>query len=127
MSSALPDKTQGNQAPVVGRVVQGPAGGDDAQRLRDEIERTREHLGATVEQLVARVDIKSRARAEAAELTGRVKLAVAQTREAAPGYARRAVAQGTKTAREQRLPLSVAAGVLVVASVSLAIWQRRKR
>ena len=127
MSSALPDKTQGNQAPVVGRVVQDPAGGDDAQRLRDEIERTREHLGATVEQLVARVDIKSRARAEAAELTGRVKLAVAQTREAAPGYARRAVAQGTKTAREQRLPLSVAAGVLVVASVSLAIWQRRKR
>jgi Protein of unknown function (DUF3618) len=127
MTSALPDKTQGQQAPVVGRVVQGPAGGDDAQRLRDEIERTREHLGATVEQLVARVDVKSRARAEAAELTGRLKLATAQAREAAPAYARRAVAQGSKAAREQWVPLSVAAGVLVAASVSLAVWQRRRR
>jgi hypothetical protein len=125
MTRALPEKSAGQQAPVVGRVVQGPAGGDDAQQIRDEIERTRQHLGATVEQLVARVDVKSRARAEAAELTGRLKLAVTQARQAAPGYARQAVTQGTKTAREQRVPLSVAAGVLV--AVSLAIWQRKRR
>ena len=125
MTRALPDKTGGQQTPVVGKVVQGPAGGDDAQRLREEIERTREHLGATVEQLIAKVDVKSRARAEAAELTGRFKLAAAQARQAAPGYARRAVEQGAKTAREQRVPLSVAAGVLVAVSVSLAIWRMR--
>jgi Protein of unknown function (DUF3618) len=36
---------------------------DDAQRLREEIERTREHLGETVEQLAAKVDVKGRAQA----------------------------------------------------------------
>jgi Protein of unknown function (DUF3618) len=127
MTSALPDKTDGHQDAVVGKVVQGPAGGDDAQRLREEIERTREHLGATVEQLLARADIKSRAQAEAAELTGRLKAAAAQARQAAPGYARRAIEQGKKTARDQQVPLSVAAVILVAASVSLFIWQRRRR
>ena len=127
MTSALPDKSDGHQAPVVGKVVQGPAGGDDAQRLREEIERTREHLGATVEQLVARADVKSRALAEAAELTGRLKLAAVQARQAAPGYARRAIGQGRKTVRNQQMPLSMAAGVFVAALVSLFIWQRRRR
>lgn len=113
-------------APVVGRVVQGPAGDElDTQRLRDEIERTREHLGATVDQLVARVDVKSRARAEAAELTARLKRAGVQARQAAPGYARQALTQGKTTARQQRVPLSVAAGIL--AAVCMVVWQRRKR
>jgi 2-phospho-L-lactate transferase/gluconeogenesis factor (CofD/UPF0052 family) len=113
-------------APVVGTVVQGPAGDElDTQRLRDEIERTREHLGATVDQLVARVDVKSRARAEAAELTARLRRAGAQARQAAPGYARQAMAQGSQAARQQALPLSVAAGIL--AAVWMVIWQRRRR
>lgn len=113
-------------AEVVGRVVQGPAGDQpDAERLRDEIERTREHLGATVEQLVARADVKSRALAEAAELTGRLRQAAVQARQAAPGYARRAMIQVTKTARQQRVPLSVTAGVLV--GLGMVIWQRRRR
>jgi hypothetical protein len=123
MSSALPEKSAGNQAPVVGKVVQGPAG-DDAQQLREEIERTREHLGATVEQLAARLDVKSRARAEAAELSARLKRAGSQARQAAPGYARQAIAQGTKKARDQRVALSVAVGLAV--AVSLVIWQRRR-
>lgn len=126
MTSALPDKTDGHQAPVVGKVVQGPADGDEAQRLREEIEQTREHLGATVEQLVARADIKGRALAEAAELTGRLKLAAAQARQAAPGHARRAIEQGKKTAREQQVPLSVVA-VVVAASAYLFIRQRKRR
>ncbi len=115
-----------DSAPVEGRVVQGPAGDElDTQQLRDEIERTREHLGATVDQLVTRVDVKSRARAEAAELTARLRRSGVQARQAAPGYARRAAAQGKATARQQRVPLSVAAGVL--AAVCVVIWQRRKR
>lgn len=124
MSGALPGESAGRQAPVEGKVVQGPAG-DDAQQLREEIERTREHLGETVEQLAARLDVKGRARAEAAELTDRVKRAGTRARQAAPGYAKRALAQGTKKAREQRVPLSVAAGVIL--AVFLVIWQRRKR
>lgn len=123
MTSALPEKSGKNQAPVVGKVVQGPAG-DDAQQLREEIERTREHLGATVEELAARLDVKSRAKAEAAELTTKLKRASSQARQAAPGYAREMLAQGTKKARDQRMALSIAAGLVV--AVSLVIWQRRR-
>ena len=123
MTSALPEESAGNQTPVVGKVVQSPAG-DDAQQLREEIERTREHLGATVEQLAARLDVKSRVRAEVAELSARLKRAGTQARQSAPGYARQAIAQGAKKARDQRVALSVAAGVLV--AVSLVVWQRRR-
>jgi hypothetical protein len=46
MGSALPEEIPGHQ-------------GDEARQLKEEIERTREHLGATVDQLVAQVDVKS--------------------------------------------------------------------
>jgi Protein of unknown function (DUF3618) len=85
-----------------------PAVPDDAQQIRAEIERTREHLGATVEQLAARVDVKARARAEAAALAERTR------------------SQVTRVTREQRIPLAAAvAGTLAV--ISLAIWLRRRR
>jgi hypothetical protein len=130
MSSALPAKRAGNNTVINGTVP------DDAQRLRAEIEQTRENLGATVEQLAARIDIKTRAQAEAAQLktraqaeaaqlADRIKAAAARFQQDAPGYAKRAIEQGSKTGREQRVPLAVAAGVLVVAS--LVIWQLRRR
>jgi ABC-type hemin transport system substrate-binding protein len=99
MGSALPEGPASHQA-------------DDVQQLRREIELTRERLGATVEQLAAKADLKSRARAQAAELAGRVKTAAAKAR---PG-----------TAREKRVLFSVAAGA-GLAVTALVIWQRRKR
>ncbi|HEX4661207.1 MAG TPA: DUF3618 domain-containing protein [Streptosporangiaceae bacterium] len=48
------------------------------QALRREIEQTREQLGETVQQLAAKTDVKGRARAKAAELTGRMKSSTAQ-------------------------------------------------
>jgi len=79
-----------------------PPGSGDVAHLRAEIERTREHLGATVEQLAAKVDVKSRARAKAAELTRQAKSATAQ-------------------ARKQPVPLSAAAaGALAV--LLLTVW-----
>jgi uncharacterized protein DUF3618 len=48
--------------------------------LRQAIEQTREQLGQTVEQLAAKADVKARARAQAAELPGRVKGGTAQVR-----------------------------------------------
>jgi hypothetical protein len=50
--------------------AQAPA---DRQALQEEIERTREHLGETVEALVAKADVKARAQDKARELTGRLK------------------------------------------------------
>lgn len=85
-----------------------PAVPDDAQRLRAEIERTREHLGATVEQLAARMDVKSRVQAQAAALAGRARTQV------------------TRVAREQRIPLAAAAAG-TLAAISVTIWLRRRR
>lgn len=45
----------------------------DPDALRDEIERTREQLGETVEALVAKTDVKARAQEKAAAVSGRLK------------------------------------------------------
>lgn len=86
-----------------------PAVPDEVQRLRAEIERTREHLGATVEQLAARADIKGRARAKATQLARRARSGVAGV------------------TRDHPAPLAAAAVGVLAAAVSLTIWQRRRR
>jgi hypothetical protein len=103
---------------------------DEPQALRDEIEQTREHLGDTAEQLTAKADVKKQARAEAARLGERVRVAVARAAQAtktAPGRAGHALDKGARTAREQRGPLAAAVGTLVAALAALVIWKRRKR
>jgi LPXTG-motif cell wall-anchored protein len=97
MGSALPEEIPGH--PV-----------DEAQQLKEEIERTREHLGETVNQLVAHVDVKSRAQAKATELTGRAKDAAANV-----------------TAKTGTATWILAAGAVTLAVAALVIWQRRKR
>jgi hypothetical protein len=52
----------------------------DEAELRQEIERTREQLGETVDQLAAKADVQGRARAKAAKLAGRAKSTTAQAR-----------------------------------------------
>jgi hypothetical protein len=61
------------EEPTESAAAQAGAGPDDVQQLEAQIERTREQLGATVDQLAAKVDVKSRARAKAAELAERAK------------------------------------------------------
>jgi Protein of unknown function (DUF3618) len=60
---------------------------DDPQQLTEEIERTREQLGETVEQLVAKSDVKARAQAKASQLTGRLKGTAGQARQQAAAKA----------------------------------------
>ena len=77
---------------------------ENERELRQEIEQTRERLGDTVEQLVAKTDIKGRARAKAAVLTGRVKdkSALARSKAADRGAgARSQVAGKTQMARQK--------------------------
>lgn len=71
------------------------------QELTAEIERTREELGATVEALAAKTDIKARIRAAMS------RLAV--------------------TTRKRRGPLAVAAGAAALGSIAAVIarWRRR--
>jgi hypothetical protein len=96
----------------------------DEGQLKAEIEQTRERLGATVEQLAAKADVKSRARAKASEVAGRVKDATARGRKQATRPTRQAVAKGTDVARDYRVPLSLGAVALVTAYLA---WRWRKR
>jgi len=88
---------------------------DSPERIRAEIERTRQQLGDAVELLVAKADVKRRARSEVSALTGRVKTTLRTTKRSAAG-----------SARKNPVPLAVAAGLVFVA-LSLAVWQRTRQ
>jgi hypothetical protein len=120
----------------------GPPSPDDPEQLKAAIERTREELGRTAEQLVAKTDVKARAQAKASDLTQRAKDATSQVRRSAVAQAgsareqvadryqasgplRQAVTQGIEGARTYRKPLIIAVGVLIVGAVAVRIWNRR--
>ncbi len=87
--------------PVTGSVAAVP---DDARQLELEIERTREQLGDTVQELLARVDVKARARAMATEVSGKCKSTIVQARNQAAiraGGMRDQVAGNTAAARQK--------------------------
>jgi Protein of unknown function (DUF3618) len=90
---------------IEGKVVgAAPQQAGDPQALQEEIERTREHLGQTVEALVAKVDVKARAQDEASRLIGRLKARAVQARQQAATrtyQARHQVADKTAGPREQ--------------------------
>ena len=90
-----------------------------AQELEQEIERTREHLGDTIDELAGKADMKARARARAAEVRTR-----AQDRAAdVSGRVRQSKAVRSQVLR-RRWPAAVAAGVLIAGSVLI---RRRRR
>jgi Protein of unknown function (DUF3618) len=169
-----PDTDVAGGIPGQGPLADGlPPAPDDPQQLRQEIERTREQLGETVEQLAAKADVKSRAQTRAAEVSRRLKAKASQARQraaaqagtvrgqltgktaaarhkavsaggagqdqlksrmaavgtplwdATPESLRRAAARGASGARERRVPLAVAAGVLVCGYLAIRWWRKR--
>jgi Protein of unknown function (DUF3618) len=60
-----------------------PAPPDDPEELREQIERTRDRLGETVQALAAKADVKARAQDKAAQLTERLKGKADQARQQA--------------------------------------------
>jgi Protein of unknown function (DUF3618) len=89
---------------IVG-AVHGSA--DDPQGLQQEIERTREHLGETVEALMAKVDVKARAQDEAGRLIGRLKSTVVKARRQAAARAAQARRQAADKAAGRRRQATV--------------------
>jgi hypothetical protein len=124
-------------AAVAGQDVSAAAAPpDDPQQLAEEIERTREQLGETVEQLAARADVKARAQDKASQLTRRLKGKAGQARQEAataaariskvtPEPVRRAAAKAAVTARQRRVMLAAAVGAGVLAWMVIARWRRR--
>jgi hypothetical protein len=104
-----------------------------APEIQQEIERTRDHLGETVEELAARADVKARARARAAGMKdkaaqmkvraqGKATEMSGQLRQSRPAQSQ--LAQGETVRR--RWPLAAAAaGAVLVGSV--LVRRRRRR
>ena len=88
---------------------------DDPEQLRLEIERTREQLGETVEALVAKTDVKARAKRQerAEQLSQRLKGTTAQARSQLAGKtadARNAAVATGGPARDQLQARATAVG-----------------
>ena len=109
----------------------------DQQELQEQIDRTRQELGDTVESLAARADLKTRARDEAELHLGLAQLrAVGEVREKASqragqirggagefaGKVRRTVAAQPSARRHSVAALTAA--VVVVAAASLVVRRR---
>lgn len=80
---------------------------DDVDELKQQIEQHRDQLGETVGQLAAKADVKSRARAKVAGLSGRVKSTAGQARKQAAaraGSIRSQVASQTAATRQKAVP-----------------------
>jgi hypothetical protein len=90
--------------------------------IQQEIERTREHLGDTVEELTSRADVRARARAKATEMKDRAAEAAAQLRERRLAEGR--PARGGRHAQRRWPAAAAAAGAIVVGS---ALVRRRRR
>jgi ABC-type transporter Mla subunit MlaD len=169
-----PDTAVTGGKPGKGPLADGlSAAPDDPQQLKQEIERTREQLGETVEQLAAKADVKSRAQTRAAEVSRRVKTKASQAQqqavaqagnvrgqladktaaarhkavsaggagkdqlqsrvavmgtpvwEAAPEPLQRSVARGVSTAKQHRVLLAVAAGVVIAGYLAIRRWGKR--
>jgi hypothetical protein len=91
--------------------------------IQQEIERTREHLGDTVEELTARADVRARARAKATEMKDRATAAAAQLRQ------RRLTQGGPAQGRHEaprRWPFAAAAAGAVIVGSALVRRRRRK-
>ncbi|MBV8431385.1 MAG: DUF3618 domain-containing protein [Solirubrobacterales bacterium] len=94
---------------------------DDPQQIEQEIEKTREQLGGTVEALARKTDVKAQAKQKLedtkAAVTGKTEELRAKAREASPDGAGTAAAQASQKARENPLPLAAVgafvAGILV--------------
>jgi Protein of unknown function (DUF3618) len=101
-----------------GAAAGGPP--DDPEELKQEIERTREQLGETVEALAAKADVKAQAQAKAGQVAERLKSRAAQARRQAA-----ATTTGQLQGRERRVQLVVAAGAVVLAWLLITRWRQR--
>jgi hypothetical protein len=113
------------ETPISGTIAAPP---DDARQLELEIQRTREQLGETVQELVAKADVKSRAQAKATELSGKCQSTMVQARksawEATPEQVRRAMTIGASVTRKRWAPLAVVAGAVIIDCLAIWQWQR---
>ena len=93
-----------------------------APEIQLQIERTRDHLGETVDELAARADVKARARARAANIKDKAAEMSGQLRQSQLAHS--PLVRGDAVRR--RWPLvAAAAGAVLVGSI--LVLRRRRR
>jgi predicted transcriptional regulator len=100
-----------------------------APEIQQEIERTRDHLGETVEELAARADVKARARARAAGMkdkAAQIKVRAQGKATEMSGQLRQSQLVQGDTVRRRWLLAAAAAGVVLVGSVLVRRRRRRR-
>jgi len=101
--------------------------------IQQEIERTRERLGETVDELAAKADVKARTQAKAAEMKARAQGKATEMKAKAQGKATEMKAKATEVSGQvrrspvvqRRWPVAAAAASIVLVG-SLLAWRRRK-
>ncbi len=112
----------------------GPNGepGADAsfEEIQADIDKTRQELGQTVEALVAKADVKGRAKEKASDTKERITEKAAQTRDvvvekatAAQSAAREALTDDAEVKSLLPVAAAIAAGIAVI---GLVVWRRRR-
>jgi hypothetical protein len=100
-------------------VTPDPTASGDELELLAKIERTRQELGETVEQLATKADVKAQARAAAVRLSSRVK-------STAERFGRKAMAWRTAEGPAQ-LAVPAAITATAIAGIVLLLARRRRR
>ena len=93
-----------------------------APEIQQEIDRTRERLGETVDELAAKADVKAMTRAKAAEMKAKAQGKAIEMKNKATqvsGQVRRSPVV------QRRWPVAAAAASIVLVG-SLLAWRRRK-
>ena len=88
--------------------------GQTPEELEADIERQREQLATTVDQLTAKLDVKSHAQAKVADVKSQAKVKVVEVKEAA-----------TTDDGKPRPEVLAAAGAIVGAALLFIWWRRR--
>ena len=88
--------------------------GQTPEELEADIERQREQLATTVDQLTAKLDVKSHAQAKVADVKSQAKVKVVEVKEAA-----------TTDDGKPRPEVLAVAGAIVGAALLFIWWRRR--
>jgi chromosome segregation ATPase len=97
-----------------------------ASEIQQEIDRTRERLGETVEELAAKADVKARAKEKAVEMKAKAQGKATEVSGLVKGKATEVsglVKQNQAVQRRWPLAAAAAAGVL---AAGIVVWRRRK-
>jgi Protein of unknown function (DUF3618) len=108
---------------------------DDEQDLEQEIERTREQLGQTVEALAAKVDVKARTQEKLGQLTARLKGKATEASrrlrvQDKADKAKQQAAQAGQQIKKRPVPAAATVGVigaLVLLFALIRRWTRRDK